>query len=139
MLNPEMGKEQLHAENKMHLQTRVQVSEDPNLSRVDVDTLGIDGLDAWGTFRTACSLMDKHAADAQLAQETAEEITRLFTQLAGETQVLPREHESQKEFVAFLNNMLTMEQAVDMTFKYDPAEWTFLYKNLLGPIVELYK
>lgn len=139
MSHPELGSEQVRAENTMHLQTRISGTEDPNLSRVTAYELESSAVDAWGTFRRVCSLMDAHATDGQLSPEVAKEIKDVFSQLTSEVRGLSKNTESQKDFIAFMNNMLTMEQAVEMTLAFDPEEWSSLYQNLLLPIAQNFK
>ncbi len=136
---PEVHKEQLFAENSMHAAKCIATSTDPNLSKVDMRELGMMEIEAWTSLRELFSLLGKHATDNALTEETRREIIRKFSNLKEMVVHCPKDNESQKNFVGFMNNMLCYEEGINVMIDDELEGWRSCYMDYLRPMVEMFK
>lgn len=136
MSHPELEKEQLRSENKLHLLRIISESNDPELKKLNIDDLTNVDVDIWGSYRDILVTTEQTGNKETVSPEESEE---LYKKIKVNITELNSAGTAQPFLRSFLRNKLTVISSGLMLLKDMPDEWASYYIEFIVSDIETYK
>ncbi len=136
MSYPELEKEQLRSENKLHLLRIISESNDPELKKLNIDDLTNVDVDIWGSYRDILVTTEQTGNKETVSPEESEE---LYKKIKVNITELNSAGTAQPFLRSFLRNKLTVISSGLMLLKDMPDEWASYYTEFIVSDIETYK
>ena len=136
MSHPELEKEQLRSENKLHLLRIISESNDPELKKLNTDDLTNVDADIWGSYRDILVTTEQTGNKETVSLEESEE---LYKKIKASITELDNAGTAQPFLRSFLRNKLSVISSGLMLLKDMPDEWGPYYSAFIVSDIQTYK